>query len=149
MTAPTTTPSAVRNATLAVWGLLALMVVRAVLTVAFEDDLVDAYVEAHPSLRGFPRDFATEQAPSYLGVSLVVLGIVVVLAVAATFLGKAANWARIVVYVFAALTIVGMALSFVAPSLAVLMLVNVLAAVLAVAAIVLLSTDEAKRFFAH
>jgi hypothetical protein len=146
MSAPTTTPSAVRNAALAVWAILALVVLRTILTVALEDDLIDAWVEKSNS--NLPRELIAGGAPKYTAVSIGVLVIGVVLAVAAANLSKRAKWARVLVYIFASLSILGIVVSFLAPSLVVLMVINALVAVLSVAAIVLLSTGDANRFFA-
>ena len=146
MSAPTTTPSSVRNAALAVWAILALVVLRASLTIALEDDLIDAWVESTDST--LPRELLAGGAPKYTAISIGVLIIGLVLAVAAANLAKRAKWARVVVYVFASLSILGIVVSFLAPSIAVLMVVNALVAVLSVAAIVLLSTQESRRFFA-
>jgi hypothetical protein len=146
MSAPTTTPSSVRNATLAVWALLALVVLRAILTVVLEDDLIDAWVESTDST--LPRELVEGGAPKYTAISIGVLVIGLILAVAAANLSKRAKWARVLVYVFASLSLVGIVLSFLAPSIAVLMVINALVAVLSIAAIVLLSTGESKRFFA-
>lgn len=148
MTAPTTTPSSVRNATLAVWGILALVVLRAILTVVFNDELVDAWIESNETAQSLPRELVAEGAPKYTAISIGVLVFGLVLALAAANLSKRAKWARVLVYVFASLSLVGIALSFLAPSLAVLMVINALVAVLSIAAIVLLSTAESSRFFA-
>jgi hypothetical protein len=146
MSAPTTTPSSVRNAALAVWAILALVILRAILTVVLEDDLIDAWVEQSNST--LPRELLAEGAPKYTAISIGVLVIGAVLALAAANLSKRAKWARVLVYVFASLSLLGIALSFLAPSIAVLMVINALVAVLSVAAIVLLSTGESNRFFA-
>lgn len=147
MSTPTITPPAVRNAALAVWAILALVVLRVALTFAFEDDLIDAWVETRSS--SLPRELLAESAPAYTGVAIGILVIGVVLAIAAANLSKGAKWARIVVYVFASLNILGIVVSFIAPSLLVLMVINGVVALLAVAAIVLLSTGDANRFFAR
>lgn len=146
MSAPTTTPSSVRNAALAVWAILALVVLRTILTVVFEDDLIDAWVESSDST--LPREILAGGAPKYTAISIGVLVIGAILALAAANLSKRAKWARVLVYVFASLSILGIVVSFLAPSLAVLMVINALVAVLSVAAIVLLSTGESSRFFA-
>ena len=148
MSAPTTTPPAVRNAALAVWAILALVVLRAVLTVVFSDDLVDAWLESNDTWKAFPRDIAEDKAPAYAPIAIGVLVVGLVLALAAVNLPKRAKWARVLVYVFASLSLLGAVVSFLAPSLIVLVAINVLVAVLSIAAIVLLSTGEANRFFA-
>ncbi|HEY7592607.1 MAG TPA: hypothetical protein VH969_05580 [Actinophytocola sp.] len=149
MSAPTTTPPAVRNATLAVWAILALVVLRVILTIAMSDALLDAWIDSSEGRQALPRELAAETAPAYTGVAIVVLVICVVLALAAANLSKGARWARVLVYVFASLNIVGIVLSFLAPSLIVLMVINALVLLLSVGAIVLLSTGESNRFFAR
>ena len=149
MTAPTTTPSAVRNAALAVWAILGLVVLRVILTITMNDALVDAWIESNSSAAALPREIAAEGAPQYTGVAIGILVIGLVLALAAANLSKGARWARVVVYVFASLNILGIVLSLLAPTLLVIMMINVLVAVLSVAAIVLLSTGESNRFFAR
>jgi hypothetical protein len=149
MSVPTTAaPPAVRNAALAVWGILVLVVLRVALTMAFAEDLVDAWIDSNESAKALPREIAAEGAPAYSAIAIGILVIGVVLALAAANLTKGAKWARIVVYVFASLNIIGILLSFLAPSLVVLMLINALIGLLSVAAIVLLSTRPANRFFA-
>lgn len=149
MTAPTTTPPAVRNAALAVWAILGLVVLRVILTITMNDALVDAWIESNSSAAALPREIAAESAPAYTGVAIGILVIGLVLALAAVNLAKGARWARVVVYVFASLNIIGIVLSLLAPTLLVIMMINVLVALLSVAAIVLLSTGEANRFFAR
>ncbi|HEU5471414.1 MAG TPA: hypothetical protein VFV67_12235 [Actinophytocola sp.] len=140
-------PSPVRNATYAVWAILALAVLRVVLTIAFKDDLVDAYIAEH-TLDWLPRDSAAEMAPQFVGVSIVSLALTALLAFAAINLPKGKNWARIVAVVFAALVIVGVGLAFLAPSLVILQIINVVMALASAAVIVLLFTADANRFFA-
>ncbi|MGH3761929.1 hypothetical protein [Actinophytocola sp.] len=147
MSAPTITPPAVRNAVFAVWAILVLVVLRVALTFAFEDDLVDAWVEKSGAT-SLPREIVAEGAPAYTGVAIGILVIGLVLALAAANLPKRKQWARVVVYVFASLNILGIVLSFLAPSLVVIMVINIVVALLSVAAIVLLSTGDASRFFA-
>lgn len=148
MSTITHAPQSVRNATLAVWAVLALLVLRAVLTVALSDELIDAYVSDHQTLKAFPREFAVDAAPSYTAVAIVVLVIGAVLAFAAANLGKAARWARVVAIVFAALSLLGVVVSVVTPTIAVLLVINILVGLLSAAVIVLLCTGDANRFFA-
>jgi hypothetical protein len=138
-------PNPVRNATLAVWAILALVVLRVILTAVFRDDLVDAWIEDNAP--GLPREIAAEGAPAYTGVALVSLVITALLAFAAINLPKGANWARVVAMVFAALSLLGVLLAFLAPSLVILQVINVVVAVLSIAVIVLLVTAESNRFF--
>lgn len=139
-------PNAVRNATLAVWAILALVVLRVILTAVFSDDLIDAWIEDNaPAL---PREIAADGAPAYTGVALVSLVITVLLAFAAINLPRGANWARIVAIVFAALSLLGILVAFVAPSLIFLQIINVVVGLLSIAVIALLVTGESNRFFA-
>jgi hypothetical protein len=140
-------PSSVRTATLAVWTILALAVLRVILTMVFKDDLIDAWAE--DSGRGsLPRELVEDQAPQFTGVAIVTLVVTALLVFAALNLPKGANWARIVAVVFAALSVLGIVAAFLAPSLILLTIINVLIAVLSVAVIVLLFTSDANRFFA-
>ena len=150
MTAPTTNPpSAVRNAALAVWAILGLLVVRVILTFAMSDALIDAWVDSNDTAKSLPRELVEAGAPKYGAVAIGVLVIGVVLALAVANLAKGARWARVVVYVFASLNILGIVVSFLAPSLVALMVINALVALLSVAVIVLLSSGEANRHFAR
>lgn len=149
MSTPTITPQPVRNATLAVWAILGLVVLRVILTVAFSDDLVDAWIESNNTANSLPRELAAESAPAYTGVAIGILVIGAVLAFAAANLAKGKNWARVVVFVFASLQLIGIVLSFLAPTLTVIMVINALVGLLSIAAIVLLCTGEANRHFAR
>jgi len=146
-TAPSA-PQSVRNATLAVWAVLALLVLRLILTVAFSDDLVDAYVGDNETLNAMPREFAVEAAPRYTAVAIGVLIVGVVLAFAAANLGKAARWARVVAIVFAALSLIGVVLSLIAPTIPVLLVINIIVGLMSATVIGLLCTTDSNRFFA-
>jgi len=150
MTAPSmTTPQPVRNATIAVWAILGLVVLRVVLTLAFADELVDAWIDSNETAKALPREIAAAGAPAYAPIAIGILVIGAILAFAAANLAKGKNWARIVVIVFASLQLIGILLSFLAPTLTVLMVINALVALLSVAAIVLLCTGDSNRFFAR
>jgi hypothetical protein len=150
MTTPTTTPPpAVRNATLAVWAILGLVVLRVILTFAMSDALLDAWIDSNESAKALPRELVEQGAPKYGAVAIGILVICLVLAFAAANLAKGKQWARVVVYVFAGLNLLGIVASFLAPSLVVLMVINALVALLSLAAIVLLSSGEANRHFAR
>jgi hypothetical protein len=143
-------PTAVRNATYAVYAIVALVVLRVILTVTLKDDLVDEWIESNSTARAMPREQALEllTAPAYVPIAIGALVIASLLAVAAVNLPKGASWARIVAIVFAALQIVGLALTFLAPSLLILHVVNALVALLSIAVIMLLAGSHAKQFFA-
>jgi hypothetical protein len=142
-------PPSVRNATFAVWAMLALLLLRTVLTFAFTDDLVDAWIEDNESAKLLPRDLAEAGAPRYTAVAIGVLIVGIVLAFAAINLRKAARWARIVAVIFAALSLLGVVVSLIAPTITVLLIINVVVGLLAAAVMALLFTTEANRFFAH
>lgn len=144
MSTITSVPQSVRRATLAVWAMLALLVLRTILTFVFHDDLVDAWVGD----RAMPRQFAEEGAPRYSAVAIGVLVIGVILAFAAINLAKGARWARVVAIIFAALSLLGVAVSLLAPTIAVVLVINIVVGLLALAVIILLSTGETSRHFA-
>jgi hypothetical protein len=143
-------PGTVRYAMFAVYAVVALVVLRVILTVVLKDDLVDKWIEGHATARALPREEAIRlfTPPAFVPVAIIALVIAGLLALAAFNLSKGAGWARIVVIVFAVLQVISVALSFAAPSLPVLLVVNVLVALLCVAVIVLLFTADAKQFFA-
>ena len=144
----TSVPQSVRNATLAVWAMLALLVLRTILTFVFNDQLVDAWISENASAQALPRELAEDGAPRYTAVAIGVLIVGVILAVAAINLSKAAGWARIVATIFAALSLLGIVLTLLAPTITVLLVLNIVVGLLAVAVIVLLFTPDANRFFA-
>jgi hypothetical protein len=139
-------PTSVRYATMAVWAILVLAVLRMVLTLIFKDDLIDAYIGERTS-RSLPREILAEGAPAYTGVALAGLVITVLLGLAAINLPKGARWARIVTIVFAVLSVLGATVTLIAPSVILLQIINVLIGLLSVAAIVLLFSSDANRFY--
>ena len=148
MSTITALPQSVRNATLAVWAMLGLLVLRVLLTFVFADDLVEAYIGDSTTLKALPRELVEDMAPAYSGVAIGVLVIGAVLGFAAANLGKGAQWARVVATVFAVLALLGAVVSLIAPSIALLMIINVVVGLLAVAVIVLLFSGDSNRFFA-
>jgi hypothetical protein len=147
MTMTRSVPQPVRTATLAVWALLALLLLRTVLTFVFTDELVDAWIDGNESAKLLPRELAESSAPRYSAVAIGVLVVGIVLAFAAINLRKAARWARVVAVVFAALSLLGVVVSLIAPTILVLLIINIVVGLLAVAVIVLLFTGDANRFF--
>jgi hypothetical protein len=141
-------PAQVRNATYAVWALLGLIVLRLILTIALKDDLVDKYIEGNRSAQSLPPEIAEGMAPSYTGVAIVSLVLAGILAAAAVFLPKGASWAKVVAIVFASLSVLGVVMSLVAPTLPVLLVINLLSGAASIAVIVLLVSGPANRFFA-
>jgi hypothetical protein len=148
MTMTRSVPQSVRNATLAVWVMLALLLLRTVLTFVFTDQLVDAWISDNESAKQLPRELAEAGAPRYSAVAIGVLIVGIVLALAAINLRKAARWARVVAVIFAALSLLGVVVSLIAPTILVLLIINLVVGLLAVAVIVLLFTGDANRFFA-
>jgi hypothetical protein len=142
-------PQPVKLATTAVWAVLGLLVLRAILTFVFADQLLDAWIGDNATARAMPRELAEEGAPKYAAVAIGVLVIGAVLALAAVNLSKGARWARVVAIVFAALTVIGVVVSLIAPSIAVLVVLNIVVGVLALATIWLLVSQEASAFFAR
>ncbi|OLF05915.1 hypothetical protein BLA60_34660 [Actinophytocola xinjiangensis] len=147
MSTTTAMPQSVRNATFAAWALLGLLVLRVLLTFVFADQLLDAYIGDNSVLRAMSRDAVTEMAPAYSGVAIAVLVIGAILGFAAANLGKGAQWARIVAVIFAVLAALGAVVSLIAPSVPVLMIINVIVGLLAVAVVVLLFSGDSNGFF--
>lgn len=143
-----TVPQPVRIAVLVVWGILGLLLLRTILTFVFADDLVDAWIADSQYWKSVPRELAESAAPRYSAVAIGVLVVAAVLAFTAIHLNKAARWARVVALVFAALTLLGVVVSLIAPTIPLLLIINVVAGLLSVAAMVLLLTGDANRFFA-
>jgi hypothetical protein len=140
-------PNSVRYATLAVWAVLGLAVLRMILTLVLKDDLVDAWLDS----RGYDslqRELFADGAPSYTGAALASLVVTALLGLAAVNLPKGKRWARIVAIVFAVLSVLGVALAFLAPSLVLIQVLNVVIGLLSIAVIGLLVTADANRFFA-
>lgn len=142
-------PKPVKYATTAVWAVLGLLVLRVILTFAFADQLLDAWIDDNATARALSRELAEASAPKYTGVAIGVLVIGAVLAFAAVNLGKGARWARVVAIVFAALSVIGVVVSLIAPSIVVLVVLNVVVGLLSLAIIWLLLQKESSAFFAR
>jgi len=141
-------PQPVRLAVLAVWGVLGLLLLRTILTFVFADDLVDAWIADTQYWKSAPRELAESAAPRYSAVAVGVLVVAAVLAFTAIHLNRAARWARVVALVFAALTLLGVVVSLLAPTIPLLLIINIVVGLLSVATMVLLLTGDANRFFA-
>lgn len=141
-------PNSVRYATYAVWTVLGLAVLRVILTFAMKDELIDAWIEDNAGARALARELVVDDAPAFTGVAIISLAITAVLALVAINLPKGRNWARITAIVFAVLSVLGLVGAFLAPSLAILMIINVVMGLLSIAVIGLLVTADANRFFA-
>lgn len=145
----TADPRPVRIATLAIWAILGLLVLRTILTLVFTDELIDAYVADNETLKAMPRSFAENAAPRYTAVAIGVLIVGAVLVLAALNLGRAARWARVVAVVFAGLSLLGVVVSVIAPTIPVLLVINIVVGLLEIAVIVSLFTRDANQFFAR
>lgn len=148
-TAPAMPPS-VRIATLLMYGLLGVFVLRTIATIAAQDALLDAFAAD----RGYDRDtqfgrLATENgAPAYTAIaigSLLLFG--GLLAVAAVYVQRAAGWARIVATVIAGLNVLGFAVVLGQPAPAWYKLFGIAAGLLAIGIIVLLYRSDSNAFF--
>jgi hypothetical protein len=146
----TTPPPSVRTAVLLMYGLLAVIVLRTILTIAAHDALLDSFAKD----RGYNRDsefgkLATENAaPAYTAIaliSLVVFGGLLLLA--ALFVPKAAGWARIVATVIAAFNLLGLAVVVGQPAPVWYKLFGIAAGLLALGIVVLLYRSDANAFF--
>ena len=150
-TAPATTvPKSVRTATLLMYGLLAVFVLRTIVTIAAHDALLDAFAAD----RGYDQDtefgqLATENAaPAYTAIaviSLLLFGGLLLLA--ALFVPKAAGWARIVATVIAAFNLLGLAVVVVQPAPVWYKVFGIAAGLLALGVVVLLYRSDANAFF--
>lgn len=120
-------PSSVHTAALLLWGLVALMVVRTLLTVVLLDDLPDSYL------------------PLALVVVLILGGL---LALSAVFVTRGANWARVVGCMFASAAALAGLLVLLQPSTVLFTMLGLASAVAGLAAIVLLFSRPANAFFA-
>jgi hypothetical protein len=139
-------PGVVTIATALVWTLIGLFVLRAVLTYALFDSLMDSWVDSRSS--GLPRELIEEGAPQYKPIGLasaIVIG--GVLAAAAAFLARGAGWARIVATIFGVLGFLGGLLVLAQPAPAWYKLLGLIVAAVAIAVVVLLWTPAASAFF--
>lgn len=146
----TTPPPSVRTATLLMYGLLAVIVVRTIVTLAAHDALLDAFATD----RGYDRDtqfgqLATENgAPAYTAIALISLVLFGgLLLLAALFVPKAAGWARIVATVIAAFNLLGLAVVVAQPAPVWYKLLGIAAGLLALGIAVLLYRSDANAFF--
>lgn len=137
-------PASVQNAVKLIWVNVALSVVSTVLTFTMIDDLVDQAIESAGSGATLDRDAARA------GVMIsLVIGVVIGVALAAMFayfIGKGANWARIV---YTVLGVIGVLFGLIGlggqPAL--LLILSVVGALITIAAIVLLFRPESNAYF--
>jgi|SRR5690606_37483600 len=139
-------PSAVDTALKLIWASIALGLVSALLTFLYLDDIVDSALEnADASME------LTESAARGAAVASVIFGLVIgvgLMVLIAVFIGKGANWARIVFTVLGVLSVLGVLMSLASPTGPVIMLIlSLIQIVLTIAAIVLLFKSESTAWF--
>lgn len=132
-------------AVLLIWTLVALLVVRTLLTIALLDSLIDAFSEGRGDA-ALGREFIEGAAPAYVPIALISLVVFGgLLALCAIFIPKGAGWARITAIVMSALALLGALLGiFVQASTVLFIVINVLVAVAAAAVIYYLVRPAAK-----
>lgn len=133
-------PTSVQTAVKLIWAGVAVSVLSTLLTFVFLDDVVDAAVEG----AGGSRDAARTGAMVGIVVGLV-LGVALA-ALFAYFIGKGANWARIV---YSVLTVFGILASLVGlgglPP--VLLVVSLVSLAISIAVLFFLYRPESNRYF--
>ncbi|MDP9822374.1 hypothetical protein [Nocardioides massiliensis] len=139
-------PSAVDTALKLIWAGIALGVISALLTFVYLDDLVDAALENADATMELSESAARGGAIASVIFGLVVgVGLMVLVAV---FIGKGANWARIVFTVLGVLSVLGVLLTLTNPSGPVILLIlSLVQVILTIAAIVLLFKSESSAWF--
>lgn len=147
--AATSSPS-VRTATLLMYGLLAVIVLRALLTILAHDALLDAFADSRDLDRSsdYGKQAVESAAPKYTAIalaSLVVFGGLLLLAT--VFVRRGARWARVVATVIAALNLLGTVVAFAQPAPLWYKLLGIAAGVLALGILVLLYRPDANAFF--
>lgn len=140
----------VRTAVLLMYGLLAVIAVRALLSLVAHDALLDAFAESRNRDRSseFDRLAVDSAAPKYTSIalgSLVLFGIL--LTVTAIFVRRGAGWARVVATVVAALNLLNVVVVLAQPAPVWYKLLGLAVSVLALGIIVLLYRPDANEFF--
>lgn len=139
-------PATVRLAAMLLLAVTGVLVVRAVLTYLWFDDLIDWYIEWR-GLERLPREVAADFAPGYRSFALVnVLVFGTALAVLAVFVLRGAGWARIAATVVGVLGLLGGVLSVVQPATIPFRMLGALVALGLAAAVVLLWMPASSAF---
>ncbi|KQZ67253.1 hypothetical protein [Nocardioides sp. Root151] len=129
-----------------IYGLVGFMVLRTLLTIVLKDDIIDHYLAARNS--SLPREVAEDGAPAYVAISIISLVIFGgLLAFSAYMFKSGAGWARIVAVVMAVLTVIGGLSAFAQDAPGWFVILNVLAALIALAVIVVLFRPDASEWF--
>ncbi len=134
-------PASVTTAVKLIWASVALGLISTIVSFAFLDDLIDTAMD---SGAGIDRDAA--RASVIIGVVVGVVLSVAIAALFAYFIGKGANWARIVYTVFIALGIV-VNLFGLGGSPLILLLLTLISLGLSVAILYFLYRPESNRYF--
>ena len=149
--APAAAPSpSVRTAVLLMYGLIAVIAVRALLSLVAHDALLDAFAESRNRDRSgeFDRAVVDSTAPAYTSIaigSLIVSGALLLLT--AAFLRRGAGWARVVATIVAALNLLNVVLVFAQPAPIWYKLLGLIVALLSLGILVLLYRPDATAFF--
>ena len=137
-------PSSVDLAVKLIWATIVLSLLSAVFTFVLIDSIIDQQLDAAGATETISSDTIRTAAIAGAVFGLVIsVGISALLAI---FIGKGANWARIVFTVLAVLAVLGSLIGFGAQPV-VLTLINVLSLLLTVAAVVLLFRPDANAWF--
>ena len=134
-------PASVQNAVRLIWASVALSVLGAVLSFVMLDDLIDTVLEG-------TNELTRDQARVGI-IGSVVVGVVIGVALAAllaVFIGRGANWARIVWTVLAVLGLV-FSLPAIGNQPPIALVQQLVGLALTVAILVLLYRPESNRYF--
>jgi hypothetical protein len=148
--APAAPSSSVRTAVQLMYGLLAVIAVRALLSLVAHDALLDAFAGSRNRDRDveFDRQVVDSTAPAYTSIaigSLVIFGIL--LLVTAVYLRRGARWARLVATVVAVLNLLNILIVIAQPAPIWYKLLGVIVSLLALGILVLLYRSGANAFF--
>lgn len=135
-------PASVTTAVKLIWVSVALGLISTIVTFAFLDDLIDTAMD---SGGGLDRDAA--RAGVIVGALVGVVLSVAIAALFAYFIGKGANWARIVYTIFIALGIVVNLFGLGGSQPIILLLLTLVSLVLSVAILYFLFRPESNRYF--
>lgn len=132
------------------YGLLAVVALRALLTLVAHDSLLDAFAKSRDIDRttDFGKLRVESSAPAYTSlaiISLVLFGALLLLTV--VFLRRGAGWARVVATVVAVLNLLGIVVVFAQPAPLWYKLLGLVAVALALGILVLLYRSDANAFF--
>jgi hypothetical protein len=137
-------PASVANAVKLIWANVALSLVSALLTFTMIDDLIDRALENAGAGATIDRDAAR------IGViGGIVFGLVIGVGLAALFayfIGKGANWARIVYTVLIVIGLIGSLIGL-AGQPALLLVLSLVSMAISIAIVVLLYRPDANAYF--